>query len=80
MTPEGKVSRFLLELAKRHGMAGPIDLQMSRREMGDYLGLSVELVSRVLSRLAEARYIAIPNVREVEIIDAEALEAIAEAD
>ena len=80
MTAEGKVSRFLLDLAKRYEMAGPIDLQVSRREIADYLGLSVELVSRVLSRFAEARYITIPNVREVEIIDAEALEAIAETD
>lgn len=79
MTAERKVSRFLLDLAKRQ-RSGPVDLQMSRREMGDYLGLSVELVSRVLTRLAATGYIAIPNAREVEIIDAEALEALAEAD
>lgn len=76
MTARGRVATFLLDLAARHGAAGPIDLQMSRQDIADYLGLSVETVCRVLSRFAEAGFIAIPDVSQVEIVEAAALRAI----
>lgn len=76
MTAPVRVSIFLLDLAKRYGAVAPIDLPMSRRDMADHLELPVEMVCRVLSRFAEARLIAIPNVSQVEIIDATQLEAI----
>jgi len=79
MTAPARVAIYLLDLAKRHGATGPIDLSMSRRAMADHLDLSVELLCHVLSRFAEARFIAIPNVSQVEIIDVPALEAISAA-
>lgn len=71
-----RVARFLLDLARRYGATAPIDLQMSRRNMADALDLSVEMACRVLSQFAEAGLIAIPNVRQVEILDVPALEVI----
>jgi hypothetical protein len=76
MTASVIVARFLLDLSEQHGAATPIDLPMSRRDMADHLDLPVEIACHVLSRFAEARLIAIPNVSQVEIIDVTRLEAI----
>jgi CRP-like cAMP-binding protein len=76
MTAPSRVATYLLDLAKRHRGTGPIDLPMSRRAMADHLDLSVETLCHVLSRFAEARFIAIPNVSQVAMIDVPALEAI----
>jgi CRP/FNR family nitrogen fixation transcriptional regulator len=80
MMAPARVAGFLLDLAQRHGASAPIGLEMSRRNMADALDLSVEMVCRVLSQFAAARFIAIPNVRQVEILDVTALNSIADTD
>jgi CRP/FNR family transcriptional regulator len=54
-----------------------IHLPMSRIDIADYLGVTVETISRALAKLRECGVIAIPNVHELVIIDLPRLEALA---
>lgn len=64
--------------ARRNLSATRFRLSMSRVDIGNYLGLTVETVSRVFSRLQKLQILKVEN-KEIEIIDAEALEELAEA-
>jgi CRP/FNR family nitrogen fixation transcriptional regulator len=76
MTAPMRVASFLLDLFARRKSSTLLDLPMSRLDVADYLGLTVETVCRILSRFAELRLVAIPNVNQIELIDAHALETI----
>ena len=69
---EARVARFLVSLSDRFGANGysPVsfNLRMTRREIGSYLGLTLETVSRSLSALHDAELIEIKQ-RAVEIKD-----------
>jgi CRP/FNR family transcriptional regulator len=49
---------------------------MTRREIGSYLGIKLETVSRVFSRLAEEGVVQV-NQRHIVILNPAALEALA---
>lgn len=71
-----RVASFLLELSERQGSATLLDLPMSRTDIADYLGLTIETTCRVLTRLAEVRLIGIPDPHHIQIIDTRALGTI----
>jgi CRP/FNR family nitrogen fixation transcriptional regulator len=72
-----KVGSFLSKVAERMsgGGEGRIVLPISRYDIADYLGLSVETVSRCLTGLKERGIIRLSGPRRVSIVDREALEA-----
>jgi CRP/FNR family nitrogen fixation transcriptional regulator len=64
-----RVEGFLRQLAQRRSSA-IVDLPMSRSDIGDYLGLTLETVSRTLSQFARVKIIAMPSARRVVLCEA----------
>jgi len=62
-----RVATFLLEMADRATYGGAIELPMSRQDIADYLGLTIETVSRTLSQMEHAATIALPSCRRIEL-------------
>lgn len=69
-----KVAAFLLDLAERQKTDRIVDLSMQRADIADYLGLSLETVSRILTKLKCAGTIRIPHVKHIELLDFDELE------
>ena len=78
-TADERIASFLLGLAVRTGHAERVALPMTRTDIGDHLGLTMETVSRALSQLRHDGVIALVNSHEVVIRDRDALEDKAEA-
>jgi CRP/FNR family nitrogen fixation transcriptional regulator len=68
-----RVAAFLLEMAERLSKNGAVELPMSRQDIADYLGLTIETVSRTLTQLERDRVIAIPVSRRIVLSDRSAL-------
>lgn len=62
-----RVVAFLLEMDKRLSSAGIMGLPMSRRDIGDYLGLTLETVSRALSQLNEEGVLTLSGARRISL-------------
>jgi CRP/FNR family nitrogen fixation transcriptional regulator len=62
-----KLAVFLLEMADRSPGDEVIDLAMSRQDIADYLGLTIETVSRTLSQLERDAVIALPTARRIRL-------------
>jgi CRP/FNR family transcriptional regulator len=77
---DGRIASFLDDLACRYWTRGysasAFVLTMSRQDIGCYLGLAVETVSRTLTRFQECGVLKV-NRREVEILDQESLRNMA---
>jgi CRP-like cAMP-binding protein len=78
MTAVEKVGSFLLEMADRlsDGQTDRIVLPISRYDIADYLGISVETVSRSITDLKHRGLIALAGTRRVRIVNRDALEEV----
>jgi CRP-like cAMP-binding protein len=72
-TAQERVAGFLLEMASRGASANEIELPMSRQDIADYLGLTIETVSRTLTQLENSAAIAVPASRRIVLRNRAAL-------
>ncbi|MFZ5730149.1 helix-turn-helix domain-containing protein [Phenylobacterium sp.] len=72
-----KVASFLMDLAEREG-ADEVALPMGRQDMADYLGLTIETVSRMLTQLQGASVVEFEGCRRFRVKRWDALERLAE--
>ena len=83
LSAEQRVAAFLLDVAARHEALGfsarHFVLRMSRADIGSFLALKHETVTRALTRLSAQGCIAV-EWREVRVLDARALQAVVHAD
>lgn len=89
LTPVEKVAHFLVTLATRLAVDGSpppgtathlLPLPMTRTDIADYLGLTIETVSRSFTKLKTAGLIRLHDAHLVEIVDRGALRAMAGLD
>lgn len=82
MRAEERLASFLLDIVQRlHARgfsASELVLRMTREEIGSYLGLKLETVSRTFSLFAERGILSVKH-RHISILDATALERIVKA-
>jgi CRP/FNR family transcriptional regulator, nitrogen fixation regulation protein len=69
-----RVATFLLEMAQ-HASGNVVELPMSRQDIADYLGLTIETVSRTLSALETAAVIEVATSRRIVLRNRAALAA-----
>lgn len=81
MKAEERLASFLLSISKRYQRLGysPVDLRlpMSRQDLGDYLGLALETVSRLFSRFQEEALIEVQG-RSVKLLSLDRLRQVIE--
>lgn len=70
---EERVAGFLLEMAARSRSLQVVELPMSRQDIADYLGLTIETVSRTFTQLESSSAIAVPTARRIELRNRSAL-------
>jgi CRP/FNR family nitrogen fixation transcriptional regulator len=73
-----RVVAFLLDMDRRLTVAGVLALPMCRRDIGDYLGLTLETVSRSLSALAEKGALSFSGSRQIVLNNRSRLQAMTE--
>lgn len=78
MRAEERLAAFLLNLSQRFAARGlspsQFQLRMSRQEIGSYLGLKLETISRTFSLLQQRGLVRI-HIKSIEILDPEGLRA-----
>ena len=68
-----RVAGFLLEMSSRLALGNAIELPMSRQDIADYLGLTIETVSRTLTSLESAAAIELTTARLIRLRNRNAL-------
>ncbi len=72
-TAQERVAGFLLEMASRAPAGNTVELPMSRQDIADYLGLTIETVSRTLTQLENSAAISVPSSRRIVLRNQAAL-------
>jgi CRP/FNR family transcriptional regulator len=77
-----RLAAFLLAMSRRARRNGQnpaaLDLPMTRADIGDFLGLTIETVSRTFTKLRQQGIIELAQSAHVELLDLEELERLAE--
>jgi CRP/FNR family transcriptional regulator len=77
-----RVAGFLLAFSRRHERTGRdgenFELPMTRTDIGDFLGLTIETVSRTFTRLKTMGLLDLPQCSRVHLRDLDRLESLAE--
>lgn len=80
MGADQRFAAFLVNLAVRYEARGYsstcLQLRMSREDIGNYLGLTIESISRLLARFKKLGLLSVDK-REIQILDPKRLKAIA---
>ena len=76
-----RVAHFIVEMEELHRVGGTeahaIALHLSRQEIADYLGLTLETVSRAFGKLKDMRLIALAGADVVNVLDPQKLLQVA---
>jgi CRP-like cAMP-binding protein len=72
-TAQERLAAFLLEMSGRACGGDAVDLPMSRQDIADYLGLTIETVSRTLTQLENDSAISLPTSRRIVLRNRAAL-------
>jgi CRP-like cAMP-binding protein len=79
-----RVASFLMALSRRNARNGVaaniVDLPMARADIADFLGLTIETVSRTLSKMKTMRLIDLPQSACVHLLDMKELQCMAEGE
>ena len=70
---EERVAGFLLEMAGRGTGSAAVELPMSRQDIADYLGLTIETVSRTFTQFVQSGLIALETSRRIQFRNRAAL-------
>lgn len=80
MRAEQRLAVFLVNLGSRYAARGyssnHFELRMMREDIGNYLGLTIESISRLLSRFRKGGFLKVSK-REIEVLDSPRLKALA---
>ena len=78
-TAKERVLSFLIRLATNAGAKNgeAVALPMNRQDMADYLGLTIETVSRVMTDLKRSHLVTLPELHEFAITNMERAHEVA---
>src|SRR5215470_10253102 len=78
MTAPQRMACFLIEMSRRLGGHPVVELPMPRQDIADYLGLSIETVSRTFARFEASGLISLPTSRHIVLRDVDVLQRMHE--
>lgn len=76
-TASERLAWFLMDMAERIPAPNRVELPMSRQDIADYLGLTIETVSRTMTQLQDEGVIELPTCRQVVLRNRQTLMGLA---